>query len=124
MRVSIEACDIGLTGGRFGSCALDSQVESEAPPLSREQRVARAVAGLGFVALAVSMLKRQRVPVAVGSAWLGVTHLFAAATAFSGCPELGAVPSLLLRRQVATECGPWEWLDTGLGIAERPSTSA
>jgi hypothetical protein len=38
----------------------------------------------------------------------------ASATGYPGCPELGAIPSLLLRRRVATECGPWEWIDKRL----------
>jgi hypothetical protein len=95
---------------------LDTATRSEAPPLSTSQRIARAIAGLGFLALAVPPLKRHWAPVAVAAGWFGATHLLAAATAFRGCPELGAVPSLLLRREVATECGPWEWIDDRLGL--------
>jgi hypothetical protein len=49
--------------------------------------------------------------------WFGATHILAAATAFSGCPELRAAPSFVLRRDVATERGPWDWLDERLHLA-------
>ena len=48
--------------------------------------------------------------------WFGVTHVLAALVAYPGCPELGAVPSLLLRRDVKLGCGPWRWLDARLHL--------
>lgn len=32
----------------------------------------------------------------------------------SGCPELGAIPSLMVGRDVYTVCGPWDHIDTYL----------
>jgi hypothetical protein len=121
MKVSVHACDLGLTGGRYGTCRLDTQAEGHAPPLAGGQRAARAIAGLGFLALAAPMLKRRSNPAGVVAGWFGVTHLLAATTAFGGCPELGALPTLLLRRQIATECGPWDWIDARLGLVGRAS---
>lgn len=43
-----------------------------------------------------------------------MTHVLAAVTGYAGCPELGAVPSLVLRRPVATWCRPWDWADRRL----------
>src|SRR5919106_4519921 len=117
MRVHVRACDLGLSGGAFGACTLDTRGARESGPLSARQRLARAVAGLGFLALAGPLLKRRGArPAGTVVGWFGVTHMLAAATAFSGCPELGAVPSLLLRREIASECGPWAWLDERLRL--------
>jgi hypothetical protein len=121
VKLSVQACDLGLTGGRFGACTLDTQADCHAPPLARGQRAARAIAGGGFLALAVPMLSRRLNSVGVVAGWFGITHLLAAATRFGGCPELGVVPSLLLHRQVATECGPWEWVDEQLGLTNAPN---
>lgn len=116
MRISVQACDLGLTRGRFGACTLDTEAAAHAPPLARGQRVARAMAGLGFLGIVAPMLRNRLIAPGVVAGWFGVTHVLAAATAFGGCPELGAVPSLLLRRQVATRCGPWECLDARLRL--------
>ena len=51
--------------------------------------------------------------------WFGASHLVAAATAYPGCPELGAVPSLLLRRSVKAGCVPWRWLDAKLRLGRQ-----
>ncbi len=118
MRVDVQACDLGQSGGGFGACTLDTRAApSKRPPLSARQRSARAIAGFGFLGLAAPFLQRRLTrPIGTIAAWFGATHLLAAATAFRGCPELGVVPSLLLRREVVTECGPWEWLDRRLGL--------
>jgi len=119
MRFGVRTCDLGLSGGRFGACAVDTGAEVvERPGLSIQQRSARAIAGVGFLGLA-ALVKRSALsssPVATALGWFGATHLLAVATAFNGCPELGVVPTLLLRRDVATECGPWEWVDTRLHL--------
>lgn len=119
VRIGVEACDLGLSRGRFGACTLDTSAgPPRRSPLSLRQRAARAIAGLGFLGLAAPLLERH-VTRAIGAvpAWFGITHLVAAARAFDGCPELGAIPGLFLRRDVATQCGPWEWLDERLHLA-------
>jgi hypothetical protein len=88
--------------------------------VSRRGRRARALAGFGFLALAGAMATRQapgRValwPAATVPAWFGISHLVAGVTGYQGCPELGAIPSVLLDRPVATGCGPWERIDNRL----------
>jgi len=93
-------------------------------PLGRRARAARATAGALIIAgvgvlyvWPVGLLPKLGVPgfvawsLAIPSLWLGFSHLVAAATAYRGCPEVGAIPSLLLRRHVITTCAPWERLD-------------
>jgi hypothetical protein len=76
------------------------------------------IASVGVLYLwPVAMLTDLGVPSAVAwglaipSLWLGISHLVAAATAYRGCPEVGAIPSLILRRRVITSCRPWEQID-------------
>jgi hypothetical protein len=76
--------------------------------LPAKRRTARAAVGLAFLGLAASRPSR---PVALLAAWLGISHLVAACTGYRGCPELGAIPSVLFGRQVGSWCGPWELLD-------------
>ena len=40
--------------------------------------------------------------------------MLAAATGYRGCPEMGAIPGLVLRRRVSTVCKPWERFDQWL----------
>lgn len=98
---------------------------ADAPTLSEPQRRARAIAGLGFLALAWTVVRAPRlvnVPSALAAVWLGASHLVAAATRYHGCPELGAIPTLLLGRRVETRCGPWEMLDERLNLADSTTT--
>jgi len=47
-------------------------------------------------------------------AWFGISHLVAGVIGYRGCPELGAIPSVMLGREVPTSCGPWERIDARL----------
>ena len=119
MRAGVRACDLGVSQGEFGACSIDTSADPpRRPPLTAAQRGARAVAGVGFLGLAALLGRTGFRHTAVVPAWFGATHLLAAGTAFNGCPELGAVPSAVLRREVATECGPWEWIDARLGLGD------
>lgn len=68
-------------------------------------------------------------PAALVPTWFGISHLVASVTGYSGCPELGAIPSVMLARPVATGCGPWEsrcrrrrcLVIYGLLVAQQPS---
>jgi hypothetical protein len=108
----------GLLGG---GCCADGESSLQAAPLSRPARRARATAGLGFLALAGALGSRQlpgRIalwPAALVPTWFGISHLVAGVTGYRGCPELGAIPSVLLDRPVTTNCGPWERIDRRLG---------
>jgi hypothetical protein len=90
-------------------------------PMSRTARGARALAGVGLIAQ-VGLLYTWPLgalaklglpdpvlsPLAALGLWLGVSHLVAAATSYRGCPEIGAIASLLVRRRILTSCTPWE----------------
>ena len=90
---------------------------TDAGSMSRLGRGARAGAGLGFLGLAGALSSRSlpgRValwPVALVPAWFGISHLIAAVIGYRGCPELGAIPSVMLGRRVETPCGPWDHFD-------------
>jgi hypothetical protein len=79
------------------------------------QRMARLVAGAGWLSLAL-VLPRDSAPaitwpVAIVAVWFGISHIVAGLTGYPDCPELGAIASLVRRRYIQTRCGPWAWLD-------------
>lgn len=85
-------------------------------PLNRRQRAARLIVGSVLLLFAVVLPWSTTVSIAIAAilGWVGGTHVLSAAMAYPGCPELGAVPSLLLGRSVKTACVPWRWLDSRL----------
>ena len=110
--------------------AAAPDAERAVPPLDARARTARAVAGVAMIAAAgvvyvwpLALLTRVGLPaiaawvLAIPLLWLGVSHLVAAATAYRGCPELGAILSVLLRRRIETTCTPWERIDRRIGSA-------
>ena len=90
--------------------------------MSRPSRVIRAGAGVGFLAIAGALGARRLPggivlwPTALVPTWFGISHLVASVTGYPGCPELGAIPSVMLARPVATGCGPWERIDRAFMI--------
>ena len=90
-------------------------------PLNRRQRTVRFIVGAGLLLLDLLLPWSQPLSIAeIATAaiigWFGVTHVLAALMAYPGCPELGSVPSLLLRRDLKIGCGPWRWLDARLHL--------
>ena len=101
-----SCCSIGFTSD-------DTRITARLRP---GPRLCRAIAGLMFFVLALSLAHgAARWPFLwFGFAlllWFGVSHVVAAITGYSGCPELGSIPSVILRRHVGTYCGPWTRLD-------------
>jgi hypothetical protein len=95
-------------------CCLSSDSSDavkESRPLGLRSRGVRATAGLMFFALAAWT---PFWPFSILVAWFGASHLVASVTGYRGCPELGAIPSLVLRRRVSTLCKPWERFDQWL----------
>jgi hypothetical protein len=95
-------------------CCLGSQgsdTAKDGPPLGLRPRGVRGTVGLVFLALAGWMPLWS---LSVLAAWFGASHLVAAATGYRGCPEMGAIPSLVLRRRVSTVCKPWDRFDQWL----------
>ena len=131
MRAAIDApetphtpmSDTASCAPRMGYCT-----SSQAPvgPINGRQRAARASAGAALVALAAAAARAPRpLDALVGSVagWVGVSHLAAAATGYNGCPELGAIPSIVLGRAVHTRCGPWQAIDRRLRLIEAPEAA-
>ena len=96
-------------------------------PLGHRQRAARAAVGVAALAVgallrfaAARVLRRLGAPVPIAwalvapPAWFGASHVVAAATAYRGCPEIGAIPSVVLGRRVETTCPPWDEIDEWL----------
>jgi hypothetical protein len=78
-------------------------------------------AGLGLAgALATRRLPGQIAlwPLALVPSWFGISHLIAAMVGYQGCPELGAIPTVLHGRPIGTRCRMWSRIDAGL--ARRP----
>jgi hypothetical protein len=115
--MEVESCNLGLNRAA-GTCAVDTSKRAKPrPPLGVRARAARALAGLGFHGLAVPLQRRTATrPVALAAHWFGASHLTAAASGYPGCPEFGAIPSLLAGREIATVCGLWEWIDSRLSL--------
>ena len=92
--------------------------------ISSRQRVARAVAGVGCLALAWFFLRVPAPaiawPLAVASAWFGVSHIVAGWIGYPDCPELGAIASVIRRRYIPTRCGPWARIDRWLEPRSKP----
>jgi hypothetical protein len=88
--------------------------------LGGSARRARFAAGFSFLALAGGLATRQAPgrmalwPTALVPTWFGISHLVAGVIGYRGCPELGAIPSVMLGRPVPTACGPWELIDNRL----------
>ena len=111
-------------GSGFGFCQPG---EAPSEPLTGRQRAGRAIVGGALIAAATRAPvspKAARAPIVCGLGWLGVSHVVAAAPRYNGCPELGAIPSLVLRRHVHTRCGPWRSLDQWLGLVKTPGGPA
>lgn len=111
---TVQARGCGFAGE--DSCGARRGEEASAP-LPAEARATRRWMGAGFLALAAPPAALALAgwaplwPLAFLGAWFGVSFLVAAATGYPGCPEVGAIPSLVLRREIATRCRPMERMD-------------
>ena len=93
-------------------CGFARQGEGTACGLGAAARRARTRRGAALLvlALATAALAACDVPalwpLAGLAGWFGASFAVAAATGYAGCPELGAIPSLILRRELPTTCPP------------------
>jgi hypothetical protein len=101
---------------RAASCCSDNTAGWR--PLNTGQRWARLIVGVALLSLVPALPRSSAawIVLAVIAGWLGATHVLAGAMAYPGCPEIGAVPSLLLGRWVRVGCTPWRWLDARLRL--------
>lgn len=103
-------------------CTIGEEVGPSHAITSR-QRMARVVAGAGWIALPW-VLPRDWAPaitwlLAIVAAWFGISHTVAGLTGYPDCPELGAIASVVKGRYVQTRCGPWARLDRWLETRSR-----
>jgi hypothetical protein len=125
-RVSLN--DGPLSGG---CCPHDGDAVGSQAPMTPAARRSRAMAGLLFLAIAGALGTRQLPgaialwPASLVPTWFGVSHLVAGVTGYQGCPELGAIPSVMLGRPVGSSCALWQRIDrwvagsTATPVAER-----
>ncbi len=95
--------------------------------MSRPARRSRMFAGVVFLAIAGALSQRRLPgaialwPTALVPTWFGISHLIAGVIGYQGCPELGAIPTVMLGRPVGTSCGLWRridsWVDDSSGSA-------
>jgi hypothetical protein len=106
----------GLLSG--GCCSEDTMSVESRAPMGRTARWSRALAGVGFLVVAGALGTRRlpgRIalwPTSVVPTWFGISHLVAGVTGYHGCPEIGAIPSVMLGREVKTNCELWQSIDS------------
>jgi hypothetical protein len=105
----------GLLSG--GCCSEGGGVVESRASMARGARRSRAMVGLVFLVFAGAVGTR-RLPGAIAlwpaslvPTWFGISHLVAGVTGYQGCPELGAIPSVMLGRPVGTSCELWRRID-------------
>lgn len=108
--------DSGLLSG--GCCPQNAGPAASRTPMGRAARRSRAAAGVVFFAIAGGLATRRlpgRItlwPASLVPTWFGISHLVAGVTGYQGCPELGAIPSVLLGHPVGTDCELWRRIDS------------
>ena len=100
-------------------CCVDetTTVDVIQPTMHRRARAARAGVGLAHLVLGGSLASRTLPggvalwPVALVPTWFGISHLIAALIGYRGCPELGAIPTVIQGRPVGSGCEFWDRID-------------
>lgn len=99
--VRSRGCGVGTASDAAAGRGLDA-----ADRRARKQRGAQFLA-LGVVLAAVACCDSAFLwPPAGLALWFGASFWVAGARGYPGCPELGAIPSWLLGREVGTTCPP------------------
>ena len=122
--LAVLAAGLGAYGfARSRGCGIGVSPDSSAGPgLDVAGRRARKQRGaqLGLLGVVLALVAYCDFaflwPPAGIALWFGASFWVAGATGYAGCPELGAIPSWLLRREIATTCPP---LDTASGRDSR-----
>jgi hypothetical protein len=100
-----------------GCCQQNEGPTAWHTDMGRAARRSRAVAGLIFLAMAGGLAARRLPgdialwPASLVPTWFGISHLIAGVTGYQGCPELGAIPSVMLGRPVGASCELWRRID-------------
>lgn len=113
----LSAVALGLGGWRVihaAGCGIEAEPEAPPPGLTSKARRMRNLGALGFLGLStilgVVAIKWVPLlwPITVVAGWFSISFLVAGATGYVGCPEIGAIPSWVLGRTIATSCPPLE----------------
>lgn len=107
-------------------CCVDETAVGDLvqPTMHRRARRARFAVGLAQLAVGGALASRKLPggvslwPVALVPTWFGISHLIAGMIGYRGCPELGAIPTVMQGRPVGTVCEFWTRLDRRLVPAE------
>jgi hypothetical protein len=98
-------------------CGAPREGMRESPKLNAAQHATRRRMAHGFLvataalALMAAGLLPLFWPLAAIAGWFAASFYVAAWTGYVGCPEVGAIPSWILRREIATRCTPLERID-------------
>jgi hypothetical protein len=114
--VYARGCGFGVEGSEASASAgTDSRalLDSRARTTRLRGGLLFLVVGAAVAALAIGFFAWLW-PLAFLAAWFGTSFLVAAATRYPGCPEVGAIPSLVLGRPIVTRCPPLERIDRTL----------
>ncbi len=101
---------------RSRGCTAPGDAQCSAPPALLDRRARRArllqAAAIGALTSAVGALAYLRLaelwPLVTVGAWFALSFAVAGVSGYPGCPETGAVLSLLRRRNLPTSCPPLE----------------
>jgi hypothetical protein len=104
-----------------GGCgALHSGTGAEDETLTNAQRARRRRMAHGFLIAAVALALTAAIvlpalwPLAAIAGWFAASFYVAVRIGYVGCPEVGAIPSWLLGRRIATRCAPLDRIDARL----------
>jgi hypothetical protein len=96
----------------------DDATPLELSPVQQATRLRMAhqfLAATVVLAVASGWLLAVLWPVTAIAGWFAVSFYVAVWTRYLGCPEIGAIPSWLLGRRIATRCAPLERRDARVG---------
>lgn len=100
-------------------CVVGGGASVDAVP--QRGRVARAAFGFTAIGLGGALATRRLPgqialwPLAIVPSWFGISHLIAAMIGYDGCPELGAIPTVLHGQPIGSRCRLWERIDRRIG---------
>jgi fatty acid desaturase len=103
------------------SCGAPGDLASGPQHLNDMQRATRLEMANRFLAAAVILaaiagwVLPLLWPLAAIAGWFAISFYVAVWTRYLGCPEVGAIPSLLARRHIATRSAPLERRDARAG---------
>tara|TARA_R110002050_G_scaffold282297_1_gene430183 strand:+ start:1105 stop:1530 length:426 start_codon:yes stop_codon:yes gene_type:complete len=84
--------------------------------LRPSQQVFRIILGCILLFISMKTISLNLVISAVLIAWFGLSFIVAGATAYPGCPELGAIPSMFTSKPIDTGRSPLHTIEGKMGL--------